>query len=262
MTRPQYLDLLGQYTGFRPQGEAVVKGGSRISVTAIRQHMEVLHPDITGEIEDLYIHWYTRLALFLLFRGVLFPSTSGNIVSLRFLHHLQQLDELPQYSWGDVALVWAWERILPLQPPLPPLEPGVAPPFLPLARRWVLRRGNYQCSDAYHNIPLVRDVLDMLEAGQFIWTPYNDELLADLLDYCSVDRLLWSTSIPMICLDVMEHHATERVLRQFDRPETMPREPAWVATHYQRDDRSRVDDKLPVRGLDSATTFTDPGGGY
>ncbi|XP_016506320.2 serine/threonine-protein phosphatase 7 long form homolog [Nicotiana tabacum] len=98
MMHPQYLDLLGQYTGFRPQGEAAVRGGSRISVTAIRQHMEVLHPDITDETEDLHIDRYTRLALFLLFGGVLFPNTSGNLVSLRFLHHLHQLDELPQYS--------------------------------------------------------------------------------------------------------------------------------------------------------------------
>ncbi|XP_019239572.1 PREDICTED: serine/threonine-protein phosphatase 7 long form homolog [Nicotiana attenuata] len=256
MTRAQYLDLLGQYTGFRPQGEAAVRGGSRISVAAIKQHMEVLHPDITGETEDLHIDRYRRLALFLLFGGVLFPNTSGNLVSLRFLHHLQQLDELPQYSWGAAVLSYLYRSMcrasmgtqvdicgfLPLlQPPLPPLEPGVAPPFLPLATRWVLRRGNYRGSDAHHNLPLVRDVLDMLVAGQFIWTPYNDELLADLPDYCSVDRLLWSTSIPMMCLDVVEHHATERVLCKFDRPQTIPREPAWVATHYQRDDRSRVD---------------------
>nr|XP_016447105.1 PREDICTED: serine/threonine-protein phosphatase 7 long form homolog [Nicotiana tabacum] len=202
MTRPQYLDLVGQYTGFRPQGEAVVRGGSCISVTTIRQHMGVLHPDITDETEDLHIDRYTRLAMFLLFGGVLFPNTSGNLVSLRFLHHLQLLVELPQYTWGAAVLaylyrsmcqasmgtqVWSWEQILPLQPPLPPLEPGVAPPFLPLATRWVLRRGNYRGSDDRHNLPVIRDVLDMLVAGQFIWMPYNDELLVDLPDYCSID---------------------------------------------------------------------------
>ncbi|XP_016502787.1 serine/threonine-protein phosphatase 7 long form homolog [Nicotiana tabacum] len=36
MTRAQYLDLLQQFTGFRPQGEAAASGGGRISVTAIR----------------------------------------------------------------------------------------------------------------------------------------------------------------------------------------------------------------------------------
>nr|XP_009781948.1 PREDICTED: serine/threonine-protein phosphatase 7 long form homolog [Nicotiana sylvestris]XP_016464031.1 PREDICTED: serine/threonine-protein phosphatase 7 long form homolog [Nicotiana tabacum] len=111
MMRAQYLDLLGQYTGFRPQGEAAVRGGSRISVTATREYMEVLHPDITGETEDLHIHRYTRLALFLLFGGVLFPNTSGNLVSMYFLHHLQQLDELPQYNWGVVVLAYLYRSM-------------------------------------------------------------------------------------------------------------------------------------------------------
>ncbi|XP_070002731.1 serine/threonine-protein phosphatase 7 long form homolog [Nicotiana sylvestris] len=192
MMRAQYLDLLQQFIGFRPHGEAAASGGSHISVTAIRQHLEVLHPDITGEIDDLHIHRYTRLALILLFGCFLFPNTSENLVSMRFLHHLHQLDELPQYSWGAAVLtylyksmcrasmgtqsdvcgflpllqVWVWERFLPLQPALPPLPPDVAPPFLPLARRWVLRRGNYRAIDAHHNLPLFRDVLDMLEASQ------------------------------------------------------------------------------------------------
>uniref|UniRef100_A0A1S4AP02 Serine/threonine-protein phosphatase 7 long form homolog n=1 Tax=Nicotiana tabacum TaxID=4097 RepID=A0A1S4AP02_TOBAC len=129
-------------------GEAALRGGSRISVTAIREHMEVLHLVITGKTEDILIDRYTILALFLLFGGVLLPNTLGNLVSMRFLLHLQQLDELPQYNWGAAVLaylyrsmcgasmgtqVWAWQQILPLQPPLPPLEPGVSPPFLPLA---------------------------------------------------------------------------------------------------------------------------------
>ncbi|XP_016464177.2 serine/threonine-protein phosphatase 7 long form homolog [Nicotiana tabacum] len=111
MTRSHYLDLLGQYTGFRPQGEAALRGGSRISVTTIREYMEVLHPDITGETEDIHIDWYTRLALFFLFGGVLFPNTSENLVSLCFLHHLQQLDELPQYTWGATVLAYLYRSL-------------------------------------------------------------------------------------------------------------------------------------------------------
>ncbi|XP_019238173.1 PREDICTED: serine/threonine-protein phosphatase 7 long form homolog [Nicotiana attenuata] len=146
---------------------------------------------------------------------------------------VHELDELPQYSWGAAVLAYLYRSMcrasMGTQPPLPPLELGVAPPFLPLARRWVLRHGNYRGSDAHRNLPLVRDVLDMLEARQFIRTPYNDELLDDLPDYCSVDRLLWSIFVPMMCLNVVEHHAIERVLRQFDRPQTIPRESAgWL----------------------------------
>ncbi|XP_019255041.1 PREDICTED: serine/threonine-protein phosphatase 7 long form homolog [Nicotiana attenuata] len=180
MSRAQYLDLLQQFTGFRPQDETAVSGASRMALTAIRQHLEILHPDITGETDDLHIHRYTRLVLLLLFGGVLFPNTSGNLVSLRFLHHLQQLDDLPQYSCGAAVLAYLYRHmcrasmgtqsdvsgfLLLLQPPLPPLPPDVEPPFLPLATRWVLRRGNYRAIDAHHNLPLVRDVLDMLEGA-------------------------------------------------------------------------------------------------
>ena len=54
---------------------------------------------------------------------------------------------------------------MPLQSPLPALAPGEAYPFLPLSSRWILRRGNYRGTDAHHNLPLIRDVLDMLVDG-------------------------------------------------------------------------------------------------
>ncbi|XP_070034522.1 serine/threonine-protein phosphatase 7 long form homolog [Nicotiana tomentosiformis] len=163
----EYLNMLQQLTGFRPQEETALAWASRLQLATIRDHLEVLHPDITGDTPELHIHRYTRLLLLLMFGGVLFPNTSRNLVSLRFLHHLERLDDLLQYSWGAAVLaylhmqmcratmgtqrdiaeflpllqVWAWERFMQLQPPLPPLAPSVPPPFLPLARRWVLRWG-------------------------------------------------------------------------------------------------------------------------
>ncbi|XP_019233253.1 PREDICTED: serine/threonine-protein phosphatase 7 long form homolog [Nicotiana attenuata] len=174
MTRAQFLDMMGEFTGFRPEGGA---GGSRVLLSAIRDQMVFLHPDIHGETEDLWIERYTRLALLLLFGCLLFPDTSGSRVTMRFLHYLQQLDELPQYSWGSAVLA------------------------------------------------------------------YLVELVAQLLACCSVDRLLWSTSVPMIFFDHVEYHATDRVLRQFHRPQPIPREPGWEATHYQRDDRGSMDQR-------------------
>ncbi|XP_075099185.1 serine/threonine-protein phosphatase 7 long form homolog [Nicotiana tabacum] len=103
MTRAQFLDMMGQFIGYRPQGDV---GGSHVALSAIRDHMVVLHPDITGETEDLHIERYTRLALLLFFGCVLFPNTSGSLVGMRFLHHLQQLDDLPQYSWGAAVLAY------------------------------------------------------------------------------------------------------------------------------------------------------------
>ncbi|XP_070033017.1 serine/threonine-protein phosphatase 7 long form homolog [Nicotiana tomentosiformis] len=157
----QYLDMLQWLTGLQPPEETALVGASRLQLTAVRQHSEALHPDITDDTPELHIHRYTMLLLLAMFGGVLFPSTSGNLVSLRFLHHPEQLDDLPQYSWGAAVLgylyrqmclanmgtqrdvagflpllqVWARERFLQLQPPLPPLAPGAPPPFLPLARR-------------------------------------------------------------------------------------------------------------------------------
>ncbi|XP_075099341.1 serine/threonine-protein phosphatase 7 long form homolog [Nicotiana tabacum] len=186
MMRAQFLDMMMHFTDYRPQGDA---GGSRVALSAIRDHMAFLHPDITDETKDLHIERYTRLALLLLFGCVLFPNTSGSKVSMRFLHHLQELDGLPQYSWGAAVLAYLYRSMC-----------------------------------------------------RFIWTPYNDELVAQLPFYCSVDRMLWSTSVPMIFFDMVEYHATERVLRQFHRPQPIPRDPGWVAIHYQRDDRARLDD--------------------
>nr|XP_016443224.1 PREDICTED: serine/threonine-protein phosphatase 7 long form homolog [Nicotiana tabacum] len=91
MTHAQLFYMMGHFTGYRPQGDT---GGSRVALSAIRDHMAILHPEITGETEDLHIERYTQLALLLFFGCVLFPNTLGSLVSMRFLHHLQQLDDL------------------------------------------------------------------------------------------------------------------------------------------------------------------------
>ncbi|XP_070028893.1 serine/threonine-protein phosphatase 7 long form homolog [Nicotiana sylvestris] len=258
MMRAQFLDIMMHFTGYRPQGDA---GGSRVALSAIRDHTTFLHPDITGETEDLYIERYTRLALLLLFGCVLFPNTSGSKVSMCFLHHLQELDSLPQYSWGVAVLaylyrsmcrasmgpavdicgflpllqVWAWQRIMSLQSPIPALARGEAYPFLPLASRWILRCGNYRGTDAHHNLPLIRDVLDMLVDGQRQVGSLAALLLlsrSNALEHLRPDDIF----------DMVEYHATESVLRQFHRPQLIPSDPGWVAIHYQRDDRARLDD--------------------
>ncbi|XP_009763423.1 serine/threonine-protein phosphatase 7 long form homolog [Nicotiana sylvestris] len=147
ISRDQYWDLLQQFTGFRPQAETSASEASRMALTAIRQHLEILHPNITGETDDLHIHRYT----------------SWGAAVLVYLYR-----NMCQASMGTRSDVWAWERFMLLQPPLPPLPPDVEPPFLPLATRWVLRHGNYQAIDAHHNLSIVRDVLDMLEGAQAI----------------------------------------------------------------------------------------------
>uniref|UniRef100_A0A1S4CJD4 Serine/threonine-protein phosphatase 7 long form homolog n=2 Tax=Nicotiana TaxID=4085 RepID=A0A1S4CJD4_TOBAC len=179
----QYMEMLQWLTGFRPADEGALSEASRLQLTSIRQHMEAMHDDITDDPPDLHIHRYTRLLMLLMFGGVLFPNTSGNFVSLRFIHHLDRLDDLHQYSWGATILGYLYMQmcrvsmstqydiagflpLLQLQPPLPPLALGAPPPFLPLARRWVDRRGYGGEYEARHNLPLCRDLLDLLEGAQ------------------------------------------------------------------------------------------------
>ncbi|XP_070032906.1 serine/threonine-protein phosphatase 7 long form homolog [Nicotiana tomentosiformis] len=108
LTGGHYLDMLQQLTSYRPQEETALAGASRLQLTTIRDHLEVLHPHITGDTPKLHIHRYTRLLLLLMFEGVLFPNTSGNLVILRFLHHLERLDDLPQYNWGAAVLAYLY----------------------------------------------------------------------------------------------------------------------------------------------------------
>ncbi|XP_070022375.1 serine/threonine-protein phosphatase 7 long form homolog [Nicotiana sylvestris] len=78
--------------------------------------------------------------------------------------------------------VWAWERFLQFHPPRPQLPPTVAPSFLPLARRWVSRE-----YDAHHNLPLYRDVLDLMEGAQAIGIHTVYQMGLQMHDYAERD---------------------------------------------------------------------------
>lgn len=67
--------------------------------------------DITDDSPAKVIDWYTRLLMLLMFGGLLFPNTSGNLVNLRFLHHLERLDDLPGYSWGAAVLGYLYRQM-------------------------------------------------------------------------------------------------------------------------------------------------------
>nr|XP_009767459.1 PREDICTED: serine/threonine-protein phosphatase 7 long form homolog [Nicotiana sylvestris] len=183
MTCGMYLDTLQRLTAFRPHDKTVLHGASRFPLTTIRLWLEEMHPQINDDIPDYYVDRFTRLLLLLLFGGVLFPNTSGNLVSLGFLHHLERLDDLSQYSWGSAILAYLYRcmcrasmgtqcevdgffPLLQFQPPLPPLAPVVPPELLPLARRWVLRWGHTCENEAHHNLSLCRDILDLLDGAQ------------------------------------------------------------------------------------------------
>ncbi|XP_070049666.1 protein MAIN-LIKE 2-like [Nicotiana tomentosiformis] len=107
----QYLEILQRLTGFQPVDEAALVGASRLQLTPVRLHLEAMHTYITDDTPDLHINRYTRLLMLLMFGGILFPYTSGNLVSLRFLHHLERLDDLHDYSWGADVLGYLYRQI-------------------------------------------------------------------------------------------------------------------------------------------------------
>ncbi|XP_070057447.1 protein MAIN-LIKE 1-like [Nicotiana tomentosiformis] len=107
----QYLEMLQRLTGFQPPDETVFIGASRLQLMPVRQHLEAMRADITDDAPELHIHRYTRLLMFLMFGGFLFPNTSGNLVSLRFLHHLERLDDLHYYSWGAAVIGYLYMQM-------------------------------------------------------------------------------------------------------------------------------------------------------
>ncbi|XP_019244394.1 PREDICTED: serine/threonine-protein phosphatase 7 long form homolog [Nicotiana attenuata] len=147
------VDGMALLTGFRPQDETTSSGASRMSLTPIRQYLEVLYPEIAVDAEELHITRYT--------------SWGAAVLAYMYRQMCQASMGTQSDVYGFLSLlqVWAWEWFLQFQPPLPQLPPNVAPPFLPLARRWVLRRTLAREYDAHHNLPLCRDVLDLLEGA-------------------------------------------------------------------------------------------------
>nr|XP_009591154.1 serine/threonine-protein phosphatase 7 long form homolog [Nicotiana tomentosiformis] len=106
-----YLEMLQRLTGFQPTEEATFSGYSRLQLTPVRLHLEAMDADITDDTLDLHIDRYTRLLMLLMFGVALFPNTLEDLVSLRFLHHLERLDDLPGYSWGATILGYLYRQI-------------------------------------------------------------------------------------------------------------------------------------------------------
>nr|XP_016461428.1 PREDICTED: serine/threonine-protein phosphatase 7 long form homolog [Nicotiana tabacum] len=169
-----YLHMLQWLTGFQPVEPTALSAASRLQLTPVRQHLAAMDAEITDDSLPEDIDRHTRLLLLLMFGGVLFPNISGNLVSLRFLHHLERLDNLLGYCWGTNVLGYLYRQmcqacmgihryvagfllLLQFQPPLLPIAPDAPPPpFLPLAWMWVDRRGYRSDVEARQHLPITR----------------------------------------------------------------------------------------------------------
>nr|XP_016457655.1 PREDICTED: serine/threonine-protein phosphatase 7 long form homolog [Nicotiana tabacum] len=110
-SRQTYWDMLHMLTGFMPEDEEVASGSSRIQLVPIRDHLVQIHHTINDESAEVDVQRYTRLLLLLLFGGVLFPNTSGNLVSLHFLHHIARFDDTAIYSWGGAVISYLYRQM-------------------------------------------------------------------------------------------------------------------------------------------------------
>nr|XP_016477643.1 PREDICTED: serine/threonine-protein phosphatase 7 long form homolog [Nicotiana tabacum] len=102
---------LSRLTSFQPVEEMALSGASSLQLMPIRQHLEAMEAKIMDYSPPEVIDRHTRLLLLLMFGGVLFPNTSENLVNLRFLHHLEWLDDLPGYSWGIAMLGYLYKQM-------------------------------------------------------------------------------------------------------------------------------------------------------
>ncbi|XP_019066952.2 serine/threonine-protein phosphatase 7 long form homolog [Solanum lycopersicum] len=129
-----------------------------------------------------------RLYMLVILGGILFPNTSGNLISLQYLAFLDPIHDVGKYSWGSAVLaylyralcrasignvidicgfipllqVWCWERIFPVQPSAPPQHDGDM--LLPYASRWT--RVIDRDTESHHVLIPIRDQLDNMMEDQ------------------------------------------------------------------------------------------------
>ncbi|XP_060170878.1 serine/threonine-protein phosphatase 7 long form homolog [Lycium barbarum] len=168
ITKSRWRELMYNLTGWLPGEEAII-GNSMLVITQLSNHLETLIAN-----NDIIDEHTVRL--------------SGSKLSLHFLLDIVDLDAIGGKAWGAAALsylysclcrasmansrdvcgfivllqVWAWERIIPMQPLLRP--PRVNERDIVFAQKWT-RRGVRE-SEARAVLVVCRDVLDNLTNDQ------------------------------------------------------------------------------------------------
>ncbi|KAL9663722.1 hypothetical protein QQ045_019113 [Rhodiola kirilowii] len=108
-------------------------------------------------------------------------------------------DEVVQRYARAYILLWDWEHLIigrsrKLVVPSPPTGSDIDPMRLPaLGYKWSVPKSWMQTS--HHVLMLYRDLLDLQESNDVIWTPYNDEVLATHNRMCVAGRESWRAEV-------------------------------------------------------------------
>ncbi|CAH9115142.1 unnamed protein product [Cuscuta europaea] len=238
-----WMQMWTDFAGFTPNNDL---NTSVIRMNALQRWP--VHQHSTNE----ELITYTRVFIWQLLGGLLFPSTTGNKIKLYFLELLQgPLGEARRWSWGSAVLgflyynmckaakanrrniggcllllqIWAWER-------LPMVRPRNVLPYenlqdMPYGCRWACRH-NWEQSSRY-TLRIYRDQLDGIRENKFVWRPYA---LQALPRFCVAGVDLWTSNVMLIYCDISEMYYPGRFCRQFGAMQHIPPATESQASHH------------------------------
>ncbi|RYQ82942.1 hypothetical protein Ahy_B10g101540 [Arachis hypogaea] len=186
---------------------------------------------------------FARAYIMILLGTQLFADKSGNRIHIRWLPYVARLEEMGTYSWGSAALAWLYRcmcrvanrHVVKLAGPLQLLQSWIFwrfPRFRPagydtyswlLASRW----SGYNPSDGEKG-PRVQNWrlrIDMLQARDFIWMPYNSPKVLQVVHPEVLEprhTAMWRSVTSLIYFAVIEWHQIDRVLPQFGGVQPRP----------------------------------------
>ncbi|KAM3336986.1 serine/threonine-protein phosphatase 7 long form [Capsicum galapagoense] len=161
--------LLLDLTGFTP-APGDFSGTSSLYIRALVKYIQqqVVQDPITNDTPDDRVQRIARIYMLLILGAILFPNTSWNHLSLRFLYFLVDLNETGTYSWGSAVLAYIYHCLCQISIEEKNLEDSFlssrVDSLIPYGRKWT--RGVKRDTETHHALVPVRDQVDHLTSEQ------------------------------------------------------------------------------------------------
>ncbi|KAH0696710.1 hypothetical protein KY285_013523 [Solanum tuberosum] len=208
-------ELLGRAS--RKESPFCEKWGATHSITGyLRDQLQV---DLIGDGTPVErVEKISRLYMLVILGGILFPNTSGNLISLQYLAFLDPIHDVGKYSWGSAVLAYLYRALCRAS----------IDNVVDILWMLVLGNDNHQLLRCM----MVTYYFHMLGDGRV-------ELIGILSHIMFLSRL--ETARPHDeGSEIVEVHAPDRVMRQFGRPQHVPAIPSWGTNHHVHDQRGRL----------------------